>query len=596
MLEDADLVALVHDRELAPPVAEAPPGRARPARHGGDRRRQRRRRPATAPTTTAALAAASPEPRLRRRAAPTTSTSSTPAAPPATRRASCGATRTSGARSAAASTSSPASRWPTSGRSPARALEATAMVRHACAAPLIHGTAQVAALAGLFGGDTVVLLPQFDPDEIWRAVAAAQGQRAGHHRRRDGPAADRGATRPASYDASSLVAISSSAALFSPAVKDACVEALPERGHHRGDRLHRDRLRRASAFVSAGERAPRRPDASRPGPDVIVLDDDGQPVRSRPGRPAGPGRARPARLLQGPGQDRARCSSRWTASATRCPGDLARVEEDGTVTLLGRGNTCVNTGGEKVFPEEVEGALKSHPDVFDALVIGVPDERLGQRVAALVQPRPGAARRPGRARRSTSAASIAGYKVPRSIWLVDAIRRTVSGKADYALGARVRRRPRARPGHPPVSGPVSDRANPALRPARHRAPDRRLHPVRARRRRGQPGRRPRRARLRPVQRPGRARRGPGLDGRRTPTAARTASTWSCPPGSRPRARPRTSSQLIPHDAQGLRRADAAQARRAAAAGRRAGRRRRARLAALGRAQARRGRAGATRRG
>src|SRR5258708_13206390 len=72
------------------------------------------------------------------------------------------------------------------------------------------------------------------------------------------------------------------------------------------------------------------------------------------------------------------------------PGDWARVEEDGTITLLGRGNVCINTGGEKVFPEEVEGAIKEHPDVFDSLVIGIPDERLGQRVAAIVQPRPGA--------------------------------------------------------------------------------------------------------------------------------------------------------------------------------------------------------------
>ncbi len=112
------------------------------------------------------------------------------------------------------------------------------------------------------------------------------------------------------------------------------------------------------------------------------------------------------------------------------PGDLARVEDDGTVTLLGRGNTCVNSGGEKVFPEEVEGALKSHPDVFDALVIGVPDDLLGQRVAALVQPRPGAA--PDLAALQEHVRTqIAGYKVPRSIWLTDAIRRTVSGKADY---------------------------------------------------------------------------------------------------------------------------------------------------------------------
>ena len=112
------------------------------------------------------------------------------------------------------------------------------------------------------------------------------------------------------------------------------------------------------------------------------------------------------------------------------PGDWARVEEDGAITLLGRGNTCVNTGGEKVYPEEVEGALKSHPDVFDALVIGVPDERLGQRVAALVQLRPGAPADLGVLQEHVRR-QLAGYKVPRSIWLADAIRRTVSGKADY---------------------------------------------------------------------------------------------------------------------------------------------------------------------
>jgi acyl-CoA synthetase (AMP-forming)/AMP-acid ligase II len=113
------------------------------------------------------------------------------------------------------------------------------------------------------------------------------------------------------------------------------------------------------------------------------------------------------------------------------PGDMARVEEDGTLTLLGRGNTCVNSGGEKVFPEEVEGALKSHPDVFDALVIGMPDDRLGQRVAALVQPRPGAEPDPA-ALQEHVRGHIAGYKVPRSIWMAATIRRTVSGKADYA--------------------------------------------------------------------------------------------------------------------------------------------------------------------
>ncbi len=111
------------------------------------------------------------------------------------------------------------------------------------------------------------------------------------------------------------------------------------------------------------------------------------------------------------------------------------MEADGSLTLLGRGNTCVNTGGEKVYPEEVEGALKSHADVFDALVIGVPDERLGQRVAALVQPRE------GRTIDLTELdahlrTQIAGYKVPRSVWLVDQIGRTPAGKADYSWARR----------------------------------------------------------------------------------------------------------------------------------------------------------------
>jgi acyl-CoA synthetase (AMP-forming)/AMP-acid ligase II len=117
------------------------------------------------------------------------------------------------------------------------------------------------------------------------------------------------------------------------------------------------------------------------------------------------------------------------------PGDLARLEPDGTITLLGRGNTCVNTGGEKVFPEEVEGVLKAHPDVFDAIVIGVPDERLGQQVAALIQPRPG--HTPDLAElESHVRTQLAGYKVPRTVWLVEQITRTPSGKPDYAWAHR----------------------------------------------------------------------------------------------------------------------------------------------------------------
>ena len=117
------------------------------------------------------------------------------------------------------------------------------------------------------------------------------------------------------------------------------------------------------------------------------------------------------------------------------PGDWARVEEDGSITLLGRGNTCVNTGGEKVYPEEVEGALKSHPDVFDSLVIGVPDDRLGQRVAALVQLASRRRRRPGRARRRTCTASSPATRcrAPSGSWTRSAApcqaRPTTAGRA-----------------------------------------------------------------------------------------------------------------------------------------------------------------------
>ena len=85
-------------------------------------------------------------------------------------------------------------------------------------------------------------------------------------------------------------------------------------------------------------------------------------------------------------------------------GDMATVDEEGIVTVLGRGSQCINTGGEKVYPEEVEQALKSHPDVYDALVAGVPDEQWGNHVAAVVQLREGAARaRPWTTSRSTAA-------------------------------------------------------------------------------------------------------------------------------------------------------------------------------------------------
>ncbi|MFD7163563.1 acyl-CoA synthetase [Streptomyces violascens] len=112
-------------------------------------------------------------------------------------------------------------------------------------------------------------------------------------------------------------------------------------------------------------------------------------------------------------------------------GDMATVDEDGIVTVLGRGSQCINTGGEKVYPEEVEQALKSHPDVYDALVAGVPDAKWGSHVAAVVQVREGAPEPTLAAIQTHCRTKLAGYKVPRQLVITPAIQRSPSGKADY---------------------------------------------------------------------------------------------------------------------------------------------------------------------
>jgi len=311
-----------------------------------------------------------------------------------------------------------------------KGLESAGLVR-LTAAPLIHGAAQVAMLAALFAGDTVILPPHFDPHEVWRAVERHKvnlifivGDAMGR------PLIE--AYRAREYDASSMLAISSSGALFSAVVKDAFAAALP--GVVITDAIGSTETGFAGiGLVTAGAEQQGGPTV-KPGPEVIVLDDEG--------RPAAPGQvgrlARGGHVPLGYYKDPAKTAEMLAdvdGQRYAVPGDLARIEADGSVTLLGRGNTCVNSGGEKVFPEEVEGALKSHPDVFDALVIGVADERLGQRVAALVQPREG--RVPDLAAIEDHVrGQIAGYKAPRSIWLVDAISRGPAGKPDYGWAHR----------------------------------------------------------------------------------------------------------------------------------------------------------------
>jgi acyl-CoA synthetase (AMP-forming)/AMP-acid ligase II len=298
-----------------------------------------------------------------------------------------------------------------------------------CLAPLIHGNAQWAALAALFGGDTVILLPQFDADAAWRAIQRRKVNVVvliGDAMAR--PMIE--AFQVGDYDASSVYAVSSSAALFSQSVKNQYLEALPNTvitdaiGSSETGFMGIGMITKGSEQGVGGPRV-------KVNDQTIVIDEYDRPLPAgsdQIGRLARGGHV-PVGYYKDP-EKTARLFAEVDGRRYTVPGDFARHEADGTITLLGRGNTCVNTGGEKVFPEEVEAALMSHPDVFDVLVVGVPDERLGQRVAAIVEPRPGA--EPTFDELSAHVRKeIAGYKVPRSMWFVDRVQRLATGKADY---------------------------------------------------------------------------------------------------------------------------------------------------------------------
>jgi acyl-CoA synthetase (AMP-forming)/AMP-acid ligase II len=164
---------------------------------------------------------------------------------------------------------------------------------------------------------------------------------------------------------------------------------------------------------------------------TAVLDDAGNPIE--PGSGAVGRLARRGHIpigYYGDEEKTARTFITYQGVRWVLPGDMATVEDDGTVALLGRGSGSINSGGEKIFPEEVEAACKANPQVFDCVVVGVPDERWGERVTAVIQARPGTTVDLA-GLQDTCRSQIAGYKVPRGIVLVDQIVRSPAGKADY---------------------------------------------------------------------------------------------------------------------------------------------------------------------
>ncbi|MEN9718821.1 MAG: hypothetical protein RIQ99_1699 [Pseudomonadota bacterium] len=118
-------------------------------------------------------------------------------------------------------------------------------------------------------------------------------------------------------------------------------------------------------------------------------------------------------------------------------GDAGRLDADGMITMFGRGSTCINTGGEKVFPEEVEEALRAHPAVFDAVVAGQQDDRWGERVIGVVSARPGVPQPDLADVRAFLGERLAGYKVPKTLVWVEAVRRSPAGKQDYRWAKEV---------------------------------------------------------------------------------------------------------------------------------------------------------------
>jgi acyl-CoA synthetase (AMP-forming)/AMP-acid ligase II len=312
------------------------------------------------------------------------------------------------------------------------AAENAPMIRYPIP-PMIHGATQSATWMSLFSGQTTVLAPEFNADAVWKAIHDHKVNLlffTGDAMAR--PLLDALETANAKgeeYDLSSLFLLASTAALFSTSIKEKLLELLP-------NRIITDSIG-SSETGFGGTSVVAKGEHHMGGPRVtidqrtVVLDEDGNEVK--PGAGVRGVIAKKGNIPVGYYKDEKKTAETFkTFNGVRyaIPGDYAEVEADGTVTMLGRGSVSINSGGEKIYPEEVEAALKGHPDVFDALVVGVPDHRFGQHVAAVVQAREGS--RPSLAELDTFVRSeIAGYKVPRSLWFVDEVKRSPAGKPDY---------------------------------------------------------------------------------------------------------------------------------------------------------------------
>ena len=305
------------------------------------------------------------------------------------------------------------------------------------AAPLMHGTGQFSAFINFNAGGTIVCLPsrKFNAMELWdeaQRLKATSIVLVGLAF--STPMLEALEANPGRWDLSSVKAMSSSGSMWSQENKRGLLK-------HVTGAVIMDSFGSSEAVgMGASSSAPGaevQTAAFMLGPNCAVFAEDGR--RVEPGSGERGMVAVTGFLPAGYYKDEAKSAAtfkvmegiRWSV-----PGDWAEVNTDGTLTLLGRGSVCINTGGEKVFPEEVEEALKRHASVRDAVVVGVADARFGERICAVVEPESGQS--PTLQDLSEHVRSqLAAYKAPRELVLIDSIGRAPNGKVDYkAIKAR----------------------------------------------------------------------------------------------------------------------------------------------------------------
>ncbi|MEZ5381623.1 MAG: acyl-CoA synthetase [Microthrixaceae bacterium] len=299
------------------------------------------------------------------------------------------------------------------------------------ACPLMHGTGWFTSNIYLTNGGSVVCLTNrhFDVEELLDTVVSEKvGALTIVGDAFAKPMVEALESQPDRWDLSSILLVSSSGVMWSEATKQAML------AHHPAmllvDSFSSSEAIGLGQSVSAGESASHTASFAL-GDAARVVTEDGRDVE--------PGSGERGRVAVGGHVPLGYYKDEEKSAATfivldgkrySCPGDWATVEADGSITLLGRGSVCINTAGEKVFPEEVEEALKTHASVYDAVVVGVPDDRFGETIAAVVQPADGADVNADELVAHTKE-HLAGYKAPRNVLVVDSIDRAPNAKVDY---------------------------------------------------------------------------------------------------------------------------------------------------------------------